>query len=695
VSDSTSTTQPKGSAFGAAGYILILALTLTSCTASRAVAMMVAPPMTTIEHTEVSRTTAAPTADEHVASASARDRTITANVDSINTATDPVASSVVGPTAPEPPIHSATAFEPMLLDPFAPIATPDVGEHCATGLDATSLTAFFAQPIGDFAGADYQRGLRLDDGRVLWTFQDAFVSGTLVHNVGMIQSGRCFTMLNDGPRSWLLADATSHMARWHWILDGAAGADGETFHLFVVEMTETGPNYLSRTRPTALRRVVLDASTLGLIEVVDEQIDDDAQLFGWSVTSDAHYSYLYSHCYQQFGHDTGLGIADCAIDVKVARVPTGAFDAPREYWSGRRWSPDPAAATPVVDGTFVFSGNNPAQVRFDGKRFVLIEKRDDWWGLTVEVGVADSAQGPFRHVVSIDEPRKCDPSQCNTYFAAWVPWLGADGEHIWSIGHNTSRSTARHSTPSTWTQIWIAPLHVVTTRQRCTQRRHRSAPAQRELDRSSGGVNRPLLPMSTCTSCPATTPTRPHRSHFPPKRGLPALWLHPLTWSPRSRHCELICAEQTVDDSKRSDRGRLFEQVPELYDRVRPGYPSELFADLVHITGIADDASILEVGCGTGQATRPLAELGYNITAVEPGPGLARLARQRVVEFPNVGIEVSSFESWDDQQRRARRHALPRVNLGPEPSIGSASPKAEICSRHISGELWDLRLVLR
>ena len=51
-------------------------------------------------------------------------------------------------------------------------------------------------------------------------------------------------------------------------------------------------------------------------------------------------------------------------------------------------------------------------------------------------------------------------------------------------------------------------------------------------------------------------------------------------------------------------RGCLFNEVPELYDRVRPTYPEELFADLIAITGVDERSSVLEVGCGTGQATR-------------------------------------------------------------------------------------------
>jgi len=98
--------------------------------------------------------------------------------------------------------------------------------------------------------------------------------------------------------------------------------------------------------------------------------------------------------------------------------------------------------------------------------------------------------------------------------------------------------------------------------------------------------------------------------------------------------------------------GRVFNEVPELYDRVRPAYPDELFADLAAITGIESKASVLEVGCGTGQATRSLAALGYSVTAVEPGAGMAALACRRLADFGNVKVENSTFEDWDDGGRR-------------------------------------------
>jgi hypothetical protein len=322
----------------------------------------------------------------------------------------------------------------FLADPDAPLTSPDRGPHCADDLTAVGLAAFFASSIGPLSGADYQRAIRLPDDRVLWTFQDAFVNGVLVHNAAMVQSGRCFTVLNRGNSPWLLANETSPLRRWHWILDGVSTRDG-LIALFVVEMIEQGPTYLTRPQPVALRRVLVDPATFTVVDTsVVPHVGDD--LYGWSITSDDRHTYLYAHCYQQFGHATTFGAAPCSDVVKVARVPRGLPDARREYWSGAGWVADAALAAPVVGPTFVGSGNNPAQIRFDGSRYVLVEKRDDWWGRTVEFGVADRPTGPFRPVASVPEPLACDRSVCNTYFATWVPWRQPDGRAIWSISRN-------------------------------------------------------------------------------------------------------------------------------------------------------------------------------------------------------------------------------------------------------------------
>ncbi len=98
--------------------------------------------------------------------------------------------------------------------------------------------------------------------------------------------------------------------------------------------------------------------------------------------------------------------------------------------------------------------------------------------------------------------------------------------------------------------------------------------------------------------------------------------------------------------------GGVFNEVPELYDRVRPTYPDQLFTDLVAITGLDQGSLVLEVGCGTGQATRSLASFGCPLIAVESGHAMAELARRRLVAFGNVEIEIAAFEEWADAGRR-------------------------------------------
>ena len=96
------------------------------------------------------------------------------------------------------------------------------------------------------------------------------------------------------------------------------------------------------------------------------------------------------------------------------------------------------------------------------------------------------------------------------------------------------------------------------------------------------------------------------------------------------------------------DLRRTFNEDADLYARVRPGYPAELFADLADLTGIGPRSRVLEIGPGTGQATFELADLGAEITAIELGPELAAVLRRRL-ERPGqrpMQIEVGAYEAW-------------------------------------------------
>ncbi len=94
-------------------------------------------------------------------------------------------------------------------------------------------------------------------------------------------------------------------------------------------------------------------------------------------------------------------------------------------------------------------------------------------------------------------------------------------------------------------------------------------------------------------------------------------------------------------------RPESFDEVAALYDRGRPPYPAAVVADLLDLTGARPGDRILEIGCGTGQITVPLAERGMHITALEPGPNLAAIARAKLAAYPAVAVVERRFEDYE------------------------------------------------
>lgn len=93
-------------------------------------------------------------------------------------------------------------------------------------------------------------------------------------------------------------------------------------------------------------------------------------------------------------------------------------------------------------------------------------------------------------------------------------------------------------------------------------------------------------------------------------------------------------------------RAASFDGVAELYGRYRRPYPAAVVAHLAASAGLTAGSRVLEIGCGTGQLSVPLAERGVCLLAVEMGGALARIARQRLARFPDARVEVAAFEAW-------------------------------------------------
>ena len=95
-----------------------------------------------------------------------------------------------------------------------------------------------------------------------------------------------------------------------------------------------------------------------------------------------------------------------------------------------------------------------------------------------------------------------------------------------------------------------------------------------------------------------------------------------------------------------------FDRVAEEYAAFRTAPPGEVFDALVAASTIGRGSQVLEIGCGTGQLSVPLADLGIDLVAIELGSHLAALARRDLEPFPHARVVVSSFEEWQLPNRR-------------------------------------------
>ena len=136
-------------------------------------------------------------------------------------------------------------------------------------------------------------------------------------------------------------------------------------------------------------------------------------------------------------HSSRRSIGRVRPKVTVARVPRGHLFEPMEYWDGTGWQPDRTRAKSIVPAT----GRriNADQFEWTGERFVSVNKEGDWWGDRILLAESTSPTGPFEVYDVIEAPVKCDPAECNSFFATWVPADAArrtDGSLVISLAHN-------------------------------------------------------------------------------------------------------------------------------------------------------------------------------------------------------------------------------------------------------------------
>ena len=100
-----------------------------------------------------------------------------------------------------------------------------------------------------------------------------------------------------------------------------------------------------------------------------------------------------------------------------------------------------------------------------------------------------------------------------------------------------------------------------------------------------------------------------------------------------------------MDRTGRLNDPRLsFNAAVAVYDEIRPSYPAEMFDAL--FTLLPPQPSIVEVGPGTGQATKDLLAHGAVVHAIEIGPAMAITLRAKLPS-DHLDVSVGDFEEID------------------------------------------------
>lgn len=92
-----------------------------------------------------------------------------------------------------------------------------------------------------------------------------------------------------------------------------------------------------------------------------------------------------------------------------------------------------------------------------------------------------------------------------------------------------------------------------------------------------------------------------------------------------------------------------FNTAAKLYERMRPGYLPELYADIFSYCPVGEGSKALEIGIGGGQATPPVLQTGCTVTAVEYGDQLAQTCREKFRDYPTFSAVTARFEDFDGE----------------------------------------------
>lgn len=97
---------------------------------------------------------------------------------------------------------------------------------------------------------------------------------------------------------------------------------------------------------------------------------------------------------------------------------------------------------------------------------------------------------------------------------------------------------------------------------------------------------------------------------------------------------------------------RVFDTIPEKFDRYRPRYCKEAFDEIFRLSNLGEESGILEIGPGTGQASEPFLDAGCDYSAIELGEHLCDVMKRKFGERENFHIVCGDFITYDFWERQ-------------------------------------------
>ncbi len=100
------------------------------------------------------------------------------------------------------------------------------------------------------------------------------------------------------------------------------------------------------------------------------------------------------------------------------------------------------------------------------------------------------------------------------------------------------------------------------------------------------------------------------------------------------------------------DYRKVFDTIPEQFDKFRPRYSADLFEYFIKTAGIGTGTKVLEIGPGTGQATDPILDTGCDYHAIELGEHLYAKMQEKYGSRENFHIVNDDFITHDFGDRK-------------------------------------------